>query len=548
VNSQSSIVAAPHKYSLGLPVRVAILGAIFFAEKIFLNHFVDFDRAQAAQGVGAFVRNAQHWGFRFLVAFAGAVALFAYVRGGRPLEPVDTAMRSRKLRAGWALAHVLLIACLIPLSYFLYRDGATSLPFAAIVVLWIACAIGASLSAILAMAAAAEWIAAVRALGIIWVYAAAAAVLGASAIQLSQQLWQPTAALTFELVRRLLLPFIPDLSADAATRVLSTDRFAVEVSEVCSGLEGMGLMLAFTAAWLLYFRREYIFPRALVLIPAGLATMFALNVVRIAALMLIGYGGFPEVAAYGFHSQAGWIAFTTVACALVFFSRRSAWLNRAAIRHDAPAAAAHNPTGTYLLPLLAILAAGALSHAMSGRFERFYPLRLAAGLAALAFYRRELAAIDWRWSWRGPAVGAAIFLLWIAAAHLLLPWGGMPAELMAMSPGARAAWIASRLASGILIVPIAEELAYRGFLLRRLYSPDFESVSFSSVGWPALGLTAVVFGLAHGALWLPGIAAGLAYGLLVMRRGTLGEAVAAHLTSNALIGATVLGFGQWQLW
>ncbi len=88
-------------------------------------------------------------------------------------------------------------------------------------------------------------------------------------------------------------------------------------------------MLAFSSAWLLYFRHEYIFPRALLLIPASIAAIFALNVLRIAALMLIGDAGFPDVAVYGFHSQAGWIAFNAVACALVLFSRRSAWLNRA---------------------------------------------------------------------------------------------------------------------------------------------------------------------------------------------------------------------------
>ena len=48
---------------------------------------------------------------------------------------------------------------------------------------------------------------------------------------------------------------------------------------------------------------------------------------------------------------------------------------------DAPAT--ENPTAAYLMPLLAILAAGALSHAMSGNFETFYPLRLIAGAAML---------------------------------------------------------------------------------------------------------------------------------------------------------------------
>jgi membrane protease YdiL (CAAX protease family) len=61
-------------------------------------------------------------------------------------------------------------------------------------------------------------------------------------------------------------------------------------------------------------------------------------------------------------------------------------------------------------------------------------------------------------------------------------------------------------------------------------------------------VTAVIFGAAHGALWLPGIAAGMAFGLIVVRRGHLGESVAAHVTTNALIAAGVLGAGQWQLW
>jgi CAAX prenyl protease-like protein len=112
----------------------------------------------------------------------------------------------------------------------------------------------------------------------------------------------------------------------------------------------------------------------------------------------------------------------------------------------------------------------------------------------------------------------------------------------------RGIWIASRVAASILTVPIAEELAYRGYLLRRLYNRDFESVPFQRVRWPALVFTAIVFGLAHGVMWLPGIAAGLAFGLILMRRDSVGEAVAAHATTNALIAVSVLAWNQWQLW
>ncbi len=529
---------------LGLAGRLVILGAVFFAEKLLLDAFVDSQSAQAALGLGSLVRIAQHWVFRFMVAMLAATTIFAIVRRGAQRVVSAARVQECGLRVSWMLAHFLLIACLIPVSSLLYN---TSLPFSAIFSLWIVLGIGAVLSALLAMASASVWLGAARSLGIIWCYAVVAALLAVSVMQLSQTLWEPTAALTFNLVRVLLLPVIPRLNADGATRVLSTDSFAVEVTEVCSGLEGMGLILAFSGAWLLYFRHEYIFPRALLLIPAGLAAIFALNVVRIATLIVIGTAGFPEIAAYGFHSQAGWITFNVVACGLVLMSRHSAWLNRT-VSATGTRVPAINPTAAYLMPLLAILAAGLLSRSLSGRFETLYPLRLVACAAMLWRYRDRLKALEWLWSWRAPVAGLAVFVLWIISARFLLPESGLPDPLAAFSPVARGLWIASHVLASVVTVPLAEELAYRGYLMRRLRSADFESVSYRAVGWLALFVSALVFGLAHGAMWLPGMAAGLVYGLLLMRKGSLGEPVVAHAVTNALVAIAVLGFGQWQLW
>jgi CAAX prenyl protease-like protein len=124
----------------------------------------------------------------------------------------------------------------------------------------------------------------------------------------------------------------------------------------------------------------------------------------------------------------------------------------------------------------------------------------------------------------------------------------MPGKLLALSPVPRGIWIASRLAASILTVPIAEELAYRGYLMRRIGNREFDTVPFQSVRWPALCVAAIVFGMMHGALWLPGIAAGLGFGLVTVHRGRIGEAVTAHATANVLIAGAVLGWHQWQLW
>jgi exosortase E/protease (VPEID-CTERM system) len=503
---------------------------------------VDFHRSQSAQGFGAIVHDAQHWGFRFLIAIAAAMAVFTCVRGGARLKSAAASARAQEIDLGWTLVHVLLVATLVPLTYLLYPNGTSPVPFGIVFTIWMALAAAAVLAALLAVAPWSIWIQGARAIGVIWCYALAAALVGVCATQWSQRLWKPAAGLTFDLVRRLLSPILPTLIVDPVTLVLGTNRFAVQITDVCSGLEGMGLMLAFCVTWLLYFRRDYIFPRALLLVPAGMLASFALNALRIAMLVLIGHAGFPGVASFGFHSQAGWIAFIAVSCGVVFFSRSSAWLNRTALSYTA-SIETENPTAAYVMPLLAILVAGRVSHAMASDFEWFDPLRFVAGVAMLAFYWRKLATLDWHCSWRGPLVGLVVFLAWIAGAWYLVPTSTIPIKLAALPEPLRGVWIVSRVAASVLIVPIAEELAYRGFLMRRLSSKDFESVS-----WLALSVTAVAFGVLHGVMWLPAIAAGLAYGVILVRRGSIGEAAVAHVTTNALIVAAVLGWDQWQLW
>jgi exosortase E/protease (VPEID-CTERM system) len=524
----------------GLPGRATILVGLFFIEKIFLTQFVDPERADAALGVGAYFRHAQHFGFRFIVALMAALTVFAFTRGKpwRSLTPQMT-----YLRPAWMVAHLALIACLAWLSSLLFPLTPPSIPFAAVVCLWLACGSAAIFCAFAAMAPISLWLQAARALGNIWLYSAAVALTAAAAIPLTQDLWRPTAAATFNLVRIILLPIVPGLTADPATRVLGTQRFAVEILDFCSGLEGMSLILVFTLAWLWYFRNEYRFPRALLLIPFGVTLMFALNAVRIAVLVLIGNAGYREVAVYGFHSQAGWIAFNAVAVGIAVWTRRSCWLNRS--QEPLEGNRSENPTAAFLMPLLAILAAGMLSHAMSGRFEWFYPLRLFACLAVIVIYRRRLAALDWRWSWRGPVIGIGVFFAWIAGVHFLAPDYGMPEALAAATPSLRWGWIICRIAASVLTVPLAEELAYRGFLMRRLQSRDFDSLAYERVGWFAVAASSVLFGAVHGALWLPGSVAGFAYGWIVKRRGHLGEAVTAHMMTNFLVAIGALGFGNW---
>lgn len=523
--------------------------AAFLAIETLLYSGLVQDRLYDLTGAAQFVHEARDWALRFLTAYAATFAILVYLRGTQRLAAVAAGIEDAPTNLWWLAAHGVLFAAFVLLAIRQYQEAST--PFWLLSVAWHVFGLAAALALVAAVAPLRSWLEALRRTGALPVYALIPAVAALLLVKASQVLWAPAAALTFKLVVWIARPFNEALIADSATLTLITPDFSVQVTELCSGLEGVGLILVFCTAWLWYFRRDYIFPRALIIVPCAMLLMFLLNAARIAGIMLIGAAGHQRVAAIGFHSQAGWIAFNLAAFGVAFAARHSSWLNRAALL-AAPAqrqvTAEHDATAAYLLPLLAILAAGMLAHALSAGFEQLYPIRFLCAAIALFAFRRSYRNLDWNFSWRGVAVGAAVFAVWAAAARLLTAPAPMPGDLAGLSAPLRAAWIACRAAAAIITVPIAEELAYRGFFMRRMVNADFSALPFASTPWWAITISAIVFGISHGSFWLPGLIAGLAYAALAVKTGKIGESVVAHATTNSLVAVQVLLFGQWQLW
>jgi CAAX prenyl protease-like protein len=218
-----------------------------------------------------------------------------------------------------------------------------------------------------------------------------------------------------------------------------------------------------------------------------------------------------------------------------------------------------NTAAVYLMPLLAMLACSLISRAASdgGGFDALYPLRLFAVAGVAWAYRRHYRTIDWRFGWLGPAAGVAVFGMWILAQRWttwIQPDGngdagaGLAAGLADLPHWSRMAWLAARSVAATITVPVAEELAFRGYLARRVMSADVESVSLRRLGAVALAVSSLAFGLMHGKMWIAGTLAGLVFALVARRRGRLGEAVAAHATANLLIAVWVLARGDYSLW
>lgn len=117
----------------------------------------------------------------------------------------------------------------------------------------------------------------------------------------------------------------------------------------------------------------------------------------------------------------------------------------------------------------------------------------------------------------------------------------------ALSPAARAGFLAVRLYGLVLLVPLIEELFYRSFLMRWMVDPDITRVPIGKVTLAGLGATTAVFGFSHPE-WLPAVLTGLAWGWLVWQTRSVSACVVSHAVANLVLGAYVLATGEWKYW
>jgi len=536
--------------SRGLIPRILLLTLLFVAELVMITVWLDDASLVQRAGLIGIMHDWGAWILRCIVGFAVIFLTFAYLKNKAALQAVSAQIE--RIPFGWSFfaAHGAAMSLFVALSFLVY-EGSASDRANLLAVGWFVAGILAILFAGVAFLPAAAWVQLVRKTGYLWAYSLAAVVSACAAGNMVRRLWQPASYLTLHISKMLLGLFVSGVIADPATMTIGTPRFHVEIAPQCSGLEGVGLILAFGILWLLVFRKECQFPRSLVLIPFGITLIFLLNSVRIAALVLIGNAGAEQVALGGFHSQAGWIAFSAVGVGFCFVVQRVPWFTTRPPTWESLDTARHNPTAAFLLPFLAILAAGMIASAAksTGDLEWLYPLRLVAAVGMLWVFRRSYASLSWRCDWVAPVVGAIVFAVWIGLDHASPNVDRAFSDvLMTYSASARVVWIAVRVLAAVVTVPLSEELAFRGYLMRRLVSSDFEAVCFRRFSWFALLASSVIFGLLHGGYWIAGIIAGILLGLVVIRRGRIGDAVVAHATANALLAVYVLIYHKWHLW
>jgi exosortase E/protease (VPEID-CTERM system) len=366
----------------------------------------------------------------------------------------------------------------------------------------------------------------------------------------TDKLWVPLSQSTFWVVVRLLGLVTSDCISDPNALIVGTSTFSVQIAPSCSGYEGIGLMWVFVGVYLWCYRSDLRFPTALVLLPAATAVIWLANAGRIAALVAVGTWVSKDAALGGFHSQAGWLAFNAVALGVVLVAHRVPWIHKQ-VEEAAPAAEAGKPdaTAAYLAPLMVLIATMMVTSAFVSDFDWPYPLRVVLTGIVLWHYRRTYTGLGWGWSWVAAVLGVAVFVAWLLLEPVPSSKGGaaFSDSLRELPPGWGLLWLSFRVLGSVVTVPLAEELAFRGFLTRRLIASHFEEVPVGRFTWLSFLVSSALFGLLHGR-WLAGTLAGMVYALALYRRGRVGDAVLAHAVTNALLAVYVLITGSWWLW
>lgn len=166
-------------------------------------------------------------------------------------------------------------------------------------------------------------------------------------------------------------------------------------------------------------------------------------------------------------------------------------------------------------------------------------LVFAGVLLPLAWRGAKTHPVEARWSLprsvaTGALVGAANFALVLGLAKLLRPGaaGGSP---LAAAFTQTSGWVlAAIVAASTTVIPLAEELFFRGWLMPALRRELGDARA-------AVALSAAVFAMVHaGAAWAPALWAGLIAGALMQRSGRLATSLAMHVTNNTLVVLAVL--------
>jgi CAAX prenyl protease-like protein len=190
--------------------------------------------------------------------------------------------------------------------------------------------------------------------------------------------------------------------------------------------------------------------------------------------------------------------------------------------------------------------------------EWLAPVRFILVAATLAVFSRRALPGRPTFAIGSILLGAAVMAVWIGPEILWRGYRdfwlfhngitGVARSSLPVQLKSNALFVTVRVLESAVLVPVLEELFWRGWLMRWVIRPDFERVPLGQYTALSFWTVAVLFATEHGPYWEVGLIAGVAYNWWLVRTRNLADCMLAHAVTNALLAGYVLIFNQWQYW
>lgn len=154
-------------------------------------------------------------------------------------------------------------------------------------------------------------------------------------------------------------------------------------------------------------------------------------------------------------------------------------------------------------------------------------------------------------------LGIAVCALWIAPDTLVPGWrnhwlfqNSITGQVTTSIPPASLTplMLVLRTLRAALLVPILEELFWRGWLPRWIQDTRIDRIPLGQYTPLAFWGTAVLFATEHGPFWEVGLLTGIIYNWWMRRTRSLGDLILAHAVTNLALSLFVIATQSWRFW
>lgn len=181
-----------------------------------------------------------------------------------------------------------------------------------------------------------------------------------------------------------------------------------------------------------------------------------------------------------------------------------------------------------------------------------YPLQSLVCAALVWHWRKHVTLLPCQGFLTASAIGLLAFVIWIAPQQFFdadARTDGFDPTFFADNGTVYWLGLIGRFARLVIIVPLVEEIFWRGFLLRYLVNEDFRAVPFGTFTWKSFVITSAAFCLEHQpADWPAALLTGALFNLVAYRTRSLAACVLTHAITNLALGLWVMKTGQWGFW